>query len=488
MTRRGLLWRSLKRRRDIRASFELWCEHALAPIGQSPARHHRLLIKELQDIEDGTNDRLMIMMPPGSAKSTYASKLFPAHYLARHPGALVIGASHGQSLADTFSEDVQRFVTEHSKTLGYQLSNTAKDYWRTDNRGAYRAVGTGGSVTGRRASLVIWDDPLKGHEEADSETFREKAWNWYRSDLITRLLPGARIVLISTRWHEDDPCGRLLAEMKNGGDKWRVVSLPAIAEGSDPLGREPGEVLWPEWEDAAAIARKRRIVGERVFASLFQQQPRPSEGSIIKAGWWQHWTDELPTPEITVLSLDLAYTKKDENDPSACTVWDVAIGDDFRAKAILRFAWAERLEFPELIDGILKSAKAYQRPYVPLYLLVEGKGPGLSVVQELRKRAPQLRVHTINPTQDKVARAHSVTAMFEDGVVHVRAQKDGEVSAVKPWAEMVINECAAFPLGAHDDLTDTVTQFLRHFRDSGFELHAEDAPAPAQFKEKPALY
>ena len=475
-----------QKRRLIRKDMLAWCIEALAPLGQAPARHHRLLIRELQAIEDGTNDRLMVLMPPGSAKSTYASKLFPAHYLARHPQSLVIGASHVQSLADSFSGDVQRFIRDHERTLGYRLENEAAELWRTTKGGVYRAVGTGGSVTGRRADLIIWDDPLKGRIEADSPTIRANVWAWYRSDLYTRMKPGARVVLVLTRWHHDDPAGRLLSEMQTGGDKWRVLSLPAIAESNDELGRKPGEALWPEWEDLAALDRKRRVLGEREWASLFQQRPTVQEGAIIRRDWWRKHDAPVEKPEMVLMSLDTAYTSKEANDPSACTIWHLTADGHHRSKLLLRYAWRERMEFNELVRHILETAaeKRFCPVGVPLRVLVEAKASGLSVIQELRRRMPSLVVTPVAPLGDKVARAHAVSSLLEGGVVSAMSS-DGEF---RPFAQMVIDECAAFPQGANDDLVDSTTQALRWFRDGGLEFFAEDAPPLDEPAERRPLY
>lgn len=444
------------------------------------------MIRELQAVSDGTNDRLMILMPPGSAKSTYASKLFPAHFLASHPSALVIGASHVQSLADTFSKDVQRLVREHGEELGYGLANEAAELWRTTRGGIYRAVGTGGSVTGRRANLVVWDDPLKGAEEADSPTIRAKVWDWYRSDLYTRLLPGAAIVLILTRWHSDDPAGRLLSEMKTGGDRWRVLSLPAIAEEHDALGRKPGEALWPDWEPLPALERKRRVLGERAFASLFQQRPTVQEGEIIKRQWWRPFTDTPPRPEMVLLSLDTAYTTKDENDPTGCTVWHLQNDGPHRSKLLLRYAWRERLELHELVNHIRGTIQELRfcPSGVPLRVLVEAKASGLSVIQELRRLMPDLQIQAVTPSGDKKARAYAVTSLLEGGKVSAMADENG----FRAPAQMVVDECAAFPNGSHDDLVDSTTQALRWFRDAGLEFFATDQPELPDPRPMPALY
>lgn len=469
----------------LREDFGAWCEFALAPFGQAPARHHRLCIREAQAIADGANDRLILCMPPGSAKSTYLSDLFPAWYMARHPGAQVIGVSHGQDLADDFSRKVQARVRDHSDVLGYGLATEAADRWSTTNRGFYRSAGTGGSITGRRADLLIWDDPLTA-KQADSPKERQAAWDFYVREIVGRLKPNARIILILTRWSEDDPAGRMIADMMRGGRQWKVLSLPAIAESHDEMGRKPGDALWPEWEDAAALQQKRRDVGERNWAALFQQRPTAQEGAILKRNWWRTH-DAIPErPEMVLMAVDTAYTAKEANDPSGCTIWHLQADGPHRSKLLLRYAWRERLEFNELVRHVLDTASEtrFCPADVPLKILVEAKASGLSIVQEMRRLAPELVIQAVVPKGDKVARAHAVTSLLERGRVSAMSQ-DG---AFRPFAQMVIDECAAFPQGAHDDLTDSVTMALRWFRDAGLEFFAEDAPPLDDPMERQPLY
>src|SRR5574337_241666 len=276
--------RALLQRRSIRGSLEAWCEYALAPLGQKPALHHKLIICELERIALGPThsigtDRLMIMMPPGSAKSEYASRLFPAWIFCNQPGLSYIGASHTADLAERFSWRVQNLVRENSEVLGFGLKTENRALWDTTNGCQYRAVGVGGAVTGFRCDIATIDDPIKGRAEADSLTYRDNVWDWYRAELLTRLKPHGRIVLILTKWHEDDLAGRIL---KAEPDRWRVLRLPALAEPGDLLGRAEGEALWPEWESREAILDKKRVIGSREFSSLFQQRPTAEEGSIIK--------------------------------------------------------------------------------------------------------------------------------------------------------------------------------------------------------------
>src|SRR6476646_10442454 len=299
--------RELRYMRECRSDLLTFCTEALDALGQSPATHHVLLIEELEKVARGETDRLAIFMPPGSAKTTYASVLFPAWMLAQKPGLDLIGASYNADYAEDISGKIISLVREHSQLLGYTLRNDNRKLWRTTNRGQYRAAGAGGGITGRRADLVVIDDPIKGREDADSEIMRERVWKWYRAEVITRLKPGARIVLIQTRWHYDDLAGRLLEQMEAGIDNWRIIDLPALARDDDMLGREPGEALWPEWEDIAELARKRAIMGEFELSALFQQRPTPIEGALFKPSMIAT-LDAEPACQAVVRSWDLAAT------------------------------------------------------------------------------------------------------------------------------------------------------------------------------------
>lgn len=243
------------------------------------------MIRFLEEVCRGGIDRLMILAPPGSAKSKYTSELFLPFWFANHPRTAAIHCSHTAQLADHFGRRVRNYISAYADTLGYGLAGDKKAaaIWETSSGGEYIAAGVGGTITGRRADIGLIDDPVKSKEDAESPTIREKTWNWYKNDFYTRLKPDARIVLIMTRWHEDDLGGRLLEEEKVGGDKWTVLKLPAFAEdANDPLGRQVGEALWPGWEDAAKLNRKRKVIGERDFGALYQQNPRPAGTSYFE--------------------------------------------------------------------------------------------------------------------------------------------------------------------------------------------------------------
>jgi hypothetical protein len=212
-------------------------------LGLEPAAHHKILIDRLQAVADGKCDRLMIQMPPGSAKSTYGSILFPAYFLGLHKKSQVMATAHTASLANYFGQRVRRVIDEHGDWLNVKITKESKASSRFSLEGAgeYFSAGVRGPITGRRADLIIIDDSVKFWAEADSQTFRDALYDWYRGELTARLKPGGRIVLIMTRWHEDDIAGRLLLTETG----WDCLRLPALAEAHDPMGRVPGEVLWP---------------------------------------------------------------------------------------------------------------------------------------------------------------------------------------------------------------------------------------------------
>ena len=271
-------------RRRAKDSLEAWIAYRGAPY--KPALHHKLLIAELEAISSGANDRLMICMPPGSAKSSYTSVEFIPWYLGVHPNRSVIGASHTQELAERFSRRARNIVSDEKFRLvfdcGLSEDSGAAGRWDTDRGGEYYAAGVGGSITGRRADLGIIDDPVKSREDADSERSRDKAWEWYVNDFLTRLKPKAGVVLVMTRWHEDDLGGRILERER---DRWKVVSLPMEAmERDDPLGRELGGRLWPEWytDEMVSLAKQ----DTRSWWALYQQRPTSDEGDFFKRDWF----------------------------------------------------------------------------------------------------------------------------------------------------------------------------------------------------------
>lgn len=371
------------------------------------AAHHRLIVEKLEAVERGEIQRLMIFMPPRHGKSLLATQMFPAWYLGRHPDRFVISASYGQDLSDDFGRKVRNLISSPLHRTVFptcRLADGAASMRRFNTLagGSYYAVGRGGPITGRGAHLLILDDLLKDREEAQSEMVRRNLHQWYAHVAYTRLQPGGAIVLIATRWHEDDLAGRLLNEQAN--ENWVVVSLPAIAE-VDESFRCAGEPLWPEKFPLSDLQRIRQSVGSAAWASLYQQRPAAAEGAIFKRDWIRRYRDVPNSFRKIIQSWDTAFKTGTENDYSALTTWGVTDIGYF----LLSF-WRGRAEFPELKRQVSSQAEQWK----PHAILVEDKASGQSLIQELRL-ATKFPVLPIKVDGDKRARAEAVTPLFEAG-------------------------------------------------------------------------
>ena len=409
-----------------------------------PARHHRLLMQHLHAVALGDTDRLMVLMPPGSAKSTYASLLFPAWWFQQHPASSVIAASHTADLAGHFGRALRNLVVEHAETLGFQLARDshAAYRFRTSARGEYFATGINGPVTGRRADLVLIDDPIKSHSEADSALARDRLWNWYRAELTTRLKPNGRIVLIMTRWHQDDLGGRLLA----GDDGWTVLRLPALAEEDDPLGRAAGAALWPQWEDEAALARKRAAVGSRVWQALYQQAPVASTGGLFLAGRIQV-VDAAPEGLLAVRAWDLAATAAAEGRDPDWTV-GLKLGQDEQGRLFVLDIVRIRAGPHDVAEAIMRTAVIDGRT-IPIGLPQDPGQAGKQQVAWLSTRLAGHRVIASPETGAKLVRATPAAAAVEAGMLHVVRGS---------WTHAFLDELADFPHGRKDDQVDALSR------------------------------
>jgi predicted phage terminase large subunit-like protein len=429
-------------RRSIRKNLTEWCQFA----GFDPARHHRLLIEKLEAVTRGDIDRLAVFMPPGAAKSTYASILFAPWYFGVYPDHCIIAASHTAELAEKWGRRVRNLLNEHSLILGTELAadSQAAGRWETSRGGEYFAAGVGGAIAGRRADLVVIDDPVRSREDADSELIRDKTWDWYKSDLYTRLKPGGRIVLIQTRWHEDDLAGRLLADMGAGGDKWEIISLPAIAEGNDPLGRQPGQALWPEWENTNELDRKRRTIGPRDWTALYQQRPAPEDGDYFKAEWLKPY-DKVPARETLRIygGSDYAVTA----DGGDFTVHAV-VGLDPEGRMYLLDLWRKQAAADEWVESFCDLVREWK----PTEWAEEqgqiraGIGPFLDRRQRDRNAFVYRRDFPVRA--DKAVRAQSIRGRMAIEGLYVPIHAS--------WYPALRSELLSFPAGKHDDQVDAL--------------------------------
>jgi predicted phage terminase large subunit-like protein len=421
-----------------------WAELVLAQQEQTPAPHHRRLMAALDAVSRGETDRLMVLMPPGSAKSTYVSVLFPAWYLGRHPRAALIMACHTDSLASHFGRRTRALVQEYGAALEYRLTpdERAASRWRTTRGGEYFGAGIRGPITGRRADLAIIDDPVKSWAEADSPMCREHAWDWYRTDLLPRLKPRGRVVLVMTRWHQDDLGGRIL-EMEPG---WTVLRLPALAVPPDPMGRADGEALWPEWEDAAALIRKREAMGERAFAALFQQDPRPPSGGLFmpdRIGL----RDVAPSSAVAVRAWDLASAlPAPGKDPD----WTVGLRLERDAEQRFIVTDIQRLRgTPGEVEAAILATAARDGHQVPIALPQDPGQAGQAQAAYLTRRLAGFVVRCSPETGAKLTRAGPVAAQIEAGNVSlVRAA----------WNRVFLEELRDFPHGRKDDQVDALSR------------------------------
>jgi predicted phage terminase large subunit-like protein len=432
-----------RHRRLVRRDLLQWSTEALRAQGFRPAAHHRLLLSELQAVADGRNDRLAVFMPPGSAKSTYTSDLFPAFFFAGGPGRSVIAASNTADLAQSFSRRVRGRIREYGGLLGYGLEREAEELWTTTNGGQYRAAGVGGIITGLRADLAVIDDPVKSREEADSEGRRNRVWEWYQDDLRTRLKPGAAVVLVQTRWHEDDLAGRLL---EREASRWKVLSLPALCEApGDPLGREPGEWLWSDddYGYARHVEAERTTMEARTFAALYQQRPAPAEGSLFQRAWLRR---EAP-PERERMRVYGASDYAVTANGGDYTV-HVVVGMDPAGRLHLLDVWRAQASADVWVEAFCDLVAKWR----PLAWAEEngqiksGVGPFLD--RRMRERQTFTSRRQFPTRGDKAVRAQSIIGRMALDGLRLRADA--------PWIADLEAELLAFPAGKHDDQVDAL--------------------------------
>lgn len=455
-------------------------EWLFKPVESGLAAHHLLMCQVMERAASTRYGRFMFFLPPGSAKSTYASVVAPTYFMGKRPGTKIILGSYGSDLARKHGRRARQIVRspEFASLFSGKGANVhpdgspmrvtisrdsaAANEWALTNGSEYLAAGLLAGITGNRAHGALIDDPIKGREQADSPTIRDKTWEAYTDDLQTRLIPGGWLGLIQTRWHENDLAGRLLPKGYEGqsglikctdGNLWEVVNLPAECEREDdPLGRRIGQMLWEEWFDAQHWAPFRLV--SRTWAALFQQRPRPDEGGIFKEAWCRHnrW-GAIPTQATTVVhSWDTAQKPEEINDFTVNTVWrsGFQVPGNYLAEV-----FRKRMDYPTLKDAVI----AYAVRDKPSAILIEDKSSGQSLIQELRRNT-SLPIVAIEPKGDKIFRAVDVSEMVESGLCLL--PKAG--TAGTEWLIDFEGEFFGFPLSTHKDQVDSVTQYLKWAR------------------------
>ena len=417
--------------------------------------HHRIFAEKLEKVARGELKRLIVNMPPRHTKSEFASYLFPAWVMGQKPETKIIQATHTAELAVGFGRKVKNLIDSEVYRDVFPELALAKDAkasgrWSTDKGGEYYAVGVGGALAGRGANLCIIDDPVS-EQDALSPTALDNIYEWYTSGPRQRLQPGGAIIIVMTRWSIRDLTAKVLQKQAEGGaDKWEVVEFPAIFPDTD-------KVLWPEFWSREELDGVRASIPVAKWNAQYLQNPTAEEGAIVKRDWWNVWdSDEPPTCSYIIQSYDTAFTKSERSDYSAITTWGVFHPDDGdEAAIILLDAEKGRWEFPELKDAALRLYGEYE----PDLVLIEQKASGTPLTQDLRKMGIPVSGFTPGRGADKFSRMNACAPVFESGMVYAPEAR---------WAEEVIEECAAFPNGEHDDLADSMSQAILRFRQGNF--------------------
>lgn len=428
------------------------------------AAHHALLLDKVEDCLRAPMGRLMVFMPPGSAKSTYAGVVAPAWAMGVWPGCKVISTSYAAKPAYRSSKRTRAIcggaeyaaIWEDRTTI--RSGSGAVDEWELTNDSGLLAAGILGGVTSARADVLIVDDPVAGRQEADSSTVRESTRAAYDDDLLTRLKPGASIILIQTRWHPEDLAGSILPEDWDGesgrvmcrdGQEWEVLCIPAQADrDDDPLGRAPGEYLWPEWFTAAHWQQYKAKA--RTWASLYQGRPKPESGNQFERDWFVYYQPhELPARLEYYGASDFAVTEKDleKREEPDYTEHGVAGLDDAGTLWIVDW-WAEQVELDESVGAQL----AMIRQHSPLWWYGE-KGGQENAVRPVRRllerESDQFANYEYLPTVgDKVARVQAFRAMVKAGRVRFPNP------AHAPWVRRLVDQLVNFPRARFDDGVD----------------------------------
>lgn len=477
--------------------------HAVEPKAKlTPGFPMIAICEHLEAIERGEIKRLIINVPPGSSKSLITNVFYPAWVWGplRQPEMRFLTAAYSQGLTERDNERMRQLVNSDLYKAMWGnvfIPGDNKVKFQNNRLGFKLASSIGGTITGERADRVILDDPNSVHE-AESQTVRENTNRWLHETMPTRLNNPVEsaIIVIQQRTHAEDATGTLL-DPERGGDEWVHLMIPARYDPgrhcttpigwSDPRGHdEHGNPLDDPWENEGApfwparfpedeMEKLEAKLGPYAWSGQMQQMPTPRGGAIIRADAWQQYGPDDPIkhglkfPPFSLLVgfVDTAYTTKEQNDPSAMTIMGIwSHPTTGFQQVMLVHAWQARLPLHELVQRVANTAKKYRIDA----LLIENKAAGISLQQEMQRlfSRSDFTVRLVDPTSQgsKEARAHSVTHIFDEGMVYAPATE---------WADMVIQQAAQFPRGAHDDLVDCVVSTLRYMRDSGLLNRKQEA-------------
>lgn len=455
------------KRRQVRNSLTEWARFR----GYEPALHHRFILDQIEAFLLSDDEILLLFAPPGSAKSTYLSHLTPTGYLARFPAHSILAATHSVEFAQRWGRRCRNDVAAYGATLGIELAgdSTANDRWALTAGGEYYGVGAGVGISGFRADLGLMDDLFGSREDAYSEAVRRKRWDWYIDDFSARLKPGAKRILLNTRWHEEDVAGRVMEQINSGHVRGRVVSLPAIAEIDDVLGREVGQFLWDDqasYDYPAFLRARQRETSPMMWSALYQQRPAPEEGDFFKRSWFDRYKPEdLPVNLYAYGTSDYAVTG-DSGDRTVHRVWGV----DHRAHIWLLGGWKGQQTTDVWIDRQLDLI----RDHKPLAWFGESgviqKAIEPFLLRRMQERQTYCRMEWLPSIHDKPTRARGFQARAAMGMVHIP-----EGLAGNDWVDEIIR----FPTGKYDDDVDAASllgRALDEAHPAAKALPVEDKP------------
>lgn len=459
----------LLKRRRCRRSFRDWC----ISVGHQPALHHDLIIQKLQEVTDSATSRFVILLcPPGAAKSTYTSMDFPSWYLGRKtdtseggcPSAIkgpgILACSYNTTKAEHFGRVARNYVDQYSNVLGFTLRKDSKSVgeWETSNGGRYFCAGVGTGIAGYRFDLGLIDDYLGSQEDADSKPIRDKQWDWFMSDFYPRMRPNGSIVIIANRRHEEDLVGRLISpdpEKRYSSPidhkRWEVIKLPFFAKENDVLKREVGERLWPEWftEDQAEAVRK---LPPRIRAGLYDQEPRPEEGDFFKtANLIGYSRDQLPAELMLYGAGDFAVSVE-EGANKTCLLPGGVCKDGILW--LLPDIWWKRAGSGDIVTNLINL---FERRQLQMFVAEKGhisKSIGPFLRQQMMDRRIFCSIEEVTPSKGKDVRARSAQGMTELGLVRF--------PKFATWWEDAENELITFPGGSSDDFVDAFAHLCNY--------------------------
>lgn len=420
------------------------------------AEHHRQIADLFDSMLRGDVDRAMVFVGPRHGKSELLSRRGPAYAIGSIPNLNVVGASYNSDLATDFGREVKQIVESdlNRNLFETQLRQDSKaaNRWATTGGGQYFAVGVGSGLTGRGMHLGIIDDPFKDRQDADSETQRGRVWEWYRSTFYTRLMPyfdqetgkkihDGAVLLINTRWHEDDLSGRILNS--KGAGRWKIIDLPAIE--NEHTDHE--KALWEEQFPLRVLHDIRDEIGPREWSALYQQKPQPDEGIYFQRDWFQWYEPGEQPPGMNVYASSDFAVIDGKGDYTEHGVFGV---DEYENIYVLDW-WFDQSTADVWIESLLDMADQHK----PLVWLGEAGVIRRAIEPFLAKRMMERSVYQhiewVPSMRDKTTRARSIQSRASNRKIFLPRHT--------PWAERLLQQMLMFPAGKHDDAVDVMSLF-----------------------------